>query len=169
LCNEAIVAYCRIDVLNPPAEMVFGTWNHRPLNEKEAAKLAKEMEATKFSPFALANLLPLVISPELLDPSCIKMDPNVEAAPMLKLTEEAKAAGTKLQFAGGRHRRRATELLRLNSNKRIADLEQTINDARESKKVKEETMRSMERMMEEEKAVKESVGVWGVIVYNAGE
>jgi hypothetical protein len=154
--------------------MVFGTWNHRELKEKEAKKLAKEMTITKFSPFASSNLLPLIISGDSLDPSCRQIHPSAEAAPMLELTEAAKEDGTKLLFAGGRHRQRATEILHENSKEMVGMLEERITEMKEALKkgLREgtvEKIENLERMLNEEREFKERVGIWGVIAYDAGE
>jgi hypothetical protein len=170
ICNQAIIANCKINVLDPPAEMIFGTWNHRPLDEAQALNLAKDIIDTAFSPFAPGNLLPLIISRDALVGSCLKVDPNIEGAPMLELTEAAKEAGTKLLFAGGRHRKRATEILHDKSMTRIAKLEKEISKQSESSnKLAEVTKRNLERMLKEENELKAKLGIWGVIVYDKGE
>jgi hypothetical protein len=174
LCNESIIGICRINVLDPPAQMVFGTWNRRELREKEAKKLAKEMTVTKFSPFASSNILPLVISGDCLDPSCRQTNPNVELAPMLELTEAAKEAGTKLLFAGGHHRRRATEILYENSKEMVGKLEEKISEMKAAMKKgarqgTEEKIQDLEQMLKEEQILKEKLGIWGVIAYEAGK
>jgi hypothetical protein len=170
VCNQSVIAICKMNIFDPPAEIVFGTWNQRELVEKEAMKLATEMTATKFSPFGMANLLPLVINKNALEASCMKTDANVEAAPMLELTEAAKAAGTKLLFAGGRHRKRATEILLQKSKTAIAEIEELISKTKETtKKGKEDKVANLEGMLEREKELKGVLGVWGIIVYDEGE
>ena len=159
-----------MNILSPPAEVVFGKWNDRLLKESEAIKLSKEMQRTKFAPFARGNLLPLIISKEQVGESCLQKAPNVENAPIFELTEQATSSGMKLFFAGGRHRKRATEILQANSLKQITDLEERITQLKESsKKVPESKLRHLEALLEEEKAVSERIGIWGIIVYDEGE
>jgi hypothetical protein len=171
ICNEAIITICRIDIQNPPAPIDFGEWNKRSLDEKEAKKLASEMIKSRFGPFAYGNMLPLIIKREKLDPSCIKKTLDAEAAPLLRLTEEALEEGITLQLAGGRHRLRATEILRERSLKMIGALENKIAALKEAEKKgkKEGVIGHLERMHAEERALYCRLGVWGVIVYDEGE
>jgi hypothetical protein len=168
LCNQAIIAICRINILKPPVPMVFGTWNQRPLRESEAKKLAKEMEFTKFSPFNQSNLLPLIISPMALQPSCVHKDLDAESAPLLELTEEVIAKGQKLQFAGGRHRLRATQLLHEKAQGKLSKLQDKLNKLRDAEG-KEDKVESVEQLLQKEQEAMEQLGLWGVLVYDEGE
>jgi hypothetical protein len=179
-CNTAIFSYCRIDILQPPAPLKFGTWNDRPLLEKQAKTFATQISNTSFRPFAHGNLLPLVIGREYVDSSCVEMNPNAAEAPFLKLTSVAvRDKKFELQFAGGRHRRRATELLREQSKARITKLRDGIAEARtkikegeeKNKRVDkwEEKVRALERSLGEEKNLEETISIWGVILYDAGK
>ena len=170
MCNQAVVSICRIDLFDPPAKIQFGRWNKRPLVEKEAKKLATSISMSKFRPFATGNLLPLIIPRTALHPSCIQLSHDVEAAPMLELTEEAKASGALLNFAGGRHRQRATKILQDRMTERIGTMEE-----KQSKLMKgelkggEAKIGMLEEMLEKERAIRDKIGIWGVIVYDEGE
>jgi hypothetical protein len=179
-CNEAIFGYCRLDILKPPAALKFGTWNNRPLQEKQAKLFAMQIGNTSFRPFAQGNLLPLIIDKRHVDPECIRMNPSTEIAPFLKLSAEAMGdPDFELRLAGGRHRRRATEILREQSKTRVTKLRDGIADAKgklkdlEGKKTRtekmEEKIRGMEKVLEEEKRVEETISIWGVILYEAGK
>jgi hypothetical protein len=177
-CNGAIFSYCRIDILQPPAPLKFGTWNDRPLLEKQAKMFATQISNTSFRPFAHGNLLPLVIEREYVDEACIQMNPNAAEAPFLKLTAAALSdKKMELKFAGGRHRRRATELLRDQSKARIVKLREGIADLRGKMKEAEEKgkrrdkfeekIKVMEHTLVEEKQLEETISFWGVILYDA--
>jgi hypothetical protein len=169
ICNQAIITICRINIFDPPAPICFGEWNQRPLSEKEAKKLVKEMVNTRFSPFAYANAMPLIMPGNYIDKSCIRIMPDIEGAPMLELTEEAKEKGQKLVFAGGRHRQRATQILVENSAAMIKSLEKKIADLKKSAgEGMEERVKILQRMLNDENNLKEKLGLWGVIVYEEG-
>jgi hypothetical protein len=178
-CNQAILTICRVDMLQPPAPIVFGTWNDRALNEKQAKLLANEITNTMFRPFATSNLLPLILPRDALDATCISLNPNAEAAPMLQLTQAAMDSGTKLLFAGGRHRQRATAILRGKSTEMIQKLKDDISDLKKLEKGDGEVgkrregyqdkLRGLERMLTEELALAQKIGIWGVVVYDAGK
>jgi hypothetical protein len=179
VCNQAILTICKIDMIAPPAPIVFGTWNDRALNEKQAKLLATEITNTMFRPFATANLLPLILRRDAIEASCISLNPNAEAALMLELTEDAIASGTQLLFAGGRHRQRATQILQGKSRDMIQKLKDDVSDLKKLEKGDgeegkrregyQEKLRGLERMLAEEMALEKRIGVWGVVVYDAGE
>jgi hypothetical protein len=175
VCNAAIVSYCRLDVLDPPVPLEFGKWNNRLLDEKQAKKLAKEMTDRGMRPFGQGNLLPLVISRDKLEEGCIHMNPNAEAAPMLELTDEVIEEGTTLMMAGGRHRQRATEILKAQSDTMIENLEAEIERLEEgleksrARAKDEEVIRKLAEILAEERVVNEKVGIWGIVVYDAGK
>jgi len=85
LCNEAILGYCQINLFEPPAPIVFGKYNKRPLVEAKARSFAVNIGGTNVRPFAWGNMLPLVISKDDVEKECIQLKPNVEKAPFLKL------------------------------------------------------------------------------------
>ena len=174
VCNKAIIAMCRLNVIEPPAPLKFGTWNERQLREKQAEKLAKQIIIDKFSPFSPANRLPLVIPRDKLDPSCISIDLNTETAPFLKLTETAIRTGTALTFAGGRHRVKASEILWQTSNEKTEALEAQIKKTKHSleKNDREELRNKLseqETTLKDEIAFRDSICVWGITVYDEGE
>jgi hypothetical protein len=174
LCNKAVISICRINVFDPPAPIVFGTWNQREMKESEAKILANEMMSTKFSPFASGNLLPLIIRRDGLDPTCFITDLNAENAPLLQLSQQAKKEGKTLCFAGGRHRQRATAIIQERSKAKIANLEEKVSNMREQmqenvREGMEKKLREMERDHVAEKEFYERLGLWGVIAYDAGE
>lgn len=92
---------------------------------------------------------------------------------MPELTAEAKAAKDKLVFAGGRHRKRATEILYENSKEMISKLEDQIARLKEStngnREAIEKKIQNKEKMLDNEIALKERLSIWGIIVYDEGE
>jgi hypothetical protein len=174
LCNQSVIALCRINVFDPPAEIVFGKWNDRHLKESEAVRLLQSITETKFSPFAAANHLPLILPRYALDPMCMKTNPNVEEAAFLSLTDDARKKRVKLTFAGGRHRQWVSYLLRERCDKEIEKLTKLIADLKKKamnkgKAPSVEKIQRWEKMVNEEKVLRERVGIWGVTVYDWGE
>ena len=43
MCNNTIFGYCRVNLFEPPAPLVFGTFNKRLLVEAQAKKFAANM------------------------------------------------------------------------------------------------------------------------------
>ena len=177
VCNAAIIGHCRIDLMNPPAEIEWGVWNDRELKLRQATVLAKEL-TSMFSPFVASNMLPLVIKAEYVDKSCKAMKWNVEESPMLRLTDEAIKAGIKLQLAGGRHRLRATEIVKEQVKKKINDFKVQIAERKEKlsmegisaglKEKLEEKVGALEQALAAEESSEVRFGIWGVMVYDAG-
>ncbi|KAM6488807.1 hypothetical protein JOM56_015733 [Amanita muscaria] len=178
LCNGAVITICRINLLDPPAKLEFGTWNKRKLVEKRANTLATEI-MTSFRPFATTSLLPLILPTEAVDPSCINTNLNSENAPFLKLTSKALSSGMKLQFAGGNHRLRATHIVRDRLVKKIRvwkeqinTTERQLNETAEEGKMKATLTLRLERLekcLENEETMEVNIGIWGVIVYDAAK
>jgi hypothetical protein len=105
ICGRALFTYARINLFDPPAEVVFGQWNTRPEVESKARELAKSITDQKFRPFASDSLLPLILDRSAIDPDSIHPTLTVEDALMIWLTDVALRSGIRLAFAGGRHRR----------------------------------------------------------------
>ncbi|KIL66948.1 hypothetical protein M378DRAFT_9652 [Amanita muscaria Koide BX008] len=175
-CNQAIITICRVNILNPPVPIVWGIWNPRPISEEHVLKLLNQMSKNRIRPFANNNLLPIVIKPSAIDPSCIYKEPNAEAAPVLKLTEEAVNSGIKLMFAGGHHRKEATLRIQEKSQEAINDIARQIDEMKQEKKAAEEGSRptgalntkigKMEKRLQREQRVHDTIGIWGVILYD---
>jgi hypothetical protein len=179
ICNQAILAICRLNVLHPPRPLRFGVWNSRPLDETKTTDLLNAISKSELRPFATSNLLALIIDKEALDPSCMKKDPNAEEAPFLTLTEEAKNSEMELTFAGGRHRMEVTARLEQKSAAAIARFQDQIEVQKHKKEVAlekakptdtiEERITRLEEEMKVEQEVRDTIGIWGVIVYDKGE
>jgi hypothetical protein len=45
-CNSAIIGYCRVNLFAPPAPLVFGLYNKRPLVDARANKFATNIGST---------------------------------------------------------------------------------------------------------------------------
>jgi len=175
LCNQAIIGYCRVDLFSPPAPLVFGLYNKRPLVESQAKKFAMSVGSTNVRPFARNNMLPLVISKEDVEGECYELNPNVEQAPYLKLKKEV--AG--LKFAGGRHRYRAMEILREKSKDLVVRLRDKLTEAQRALGETEvggkkhgnlqAKINEIEDLLKVEKEVKQNVSVWGVVLYDESE
>jgi hypothetical protein len=179
LCGRALFSYARMNIIKPPAEIVFGEWNARDAVEHKANTLAKSITEQKFRPHASDSLLPLIIEEKYINPTSIHRTPNVEEAPMLTLTAEALEQGIKLQFGGGRHRRRATEIIIETSQEKVKKYSDELEELRgREENVKEgsaladtlaKKIRTREAQIVMEKDVIEKMQVWGVAIYKAGE
>ncbi|KAM6490054.1 hypothetical protein JOM56_014097 [Amanita muscaria] len=176
ICNQAILAICRLNVLHPPRPLRFGVWNSRPLDEVKTTDLLNAISKSELRPFATTNLLALIIEKEALDPTCMKKDPNAEEAPFLKLTQEAQNSDMELTFAGGRHRMEVTSRLEKKSAAAIARLQEQIEVQTHKKEVAvqklkptdtiEERITRLEEELKGEQEVRDTIGIWGVIVYD---
>ena len=180
MCNEAIFGYCRVNLFSPPAPIVFGRYNKRPLVEAKARSFAVNVGATNVRPFARGNMLPLVISKSDIEEECYQVKPNVERAPFLKLKAEVGGrSGYGLKFAGGRHRYRAMEMLREKSREIVTSLKDKIGETQSVMKKTEgegkrhanavEKIGELEQRLKAEMEVEENLSVWGVILYEEGE
>lgn len=180
LCNDAIFGYCRVNLFEPPAPLVFGQFNKRPLVEARAKKFAGNIGSTNVRPFARNNMLPLVISKDDVEEECYQLQPNVEKAPYLKLKAEVvKRPQYGLNFAGGRHRHRAMEILRAQSKELVTKLRDKLTEARgaladtefggKRHENLERKIEELEEMLKVEREVETNLSVWGVVLYDAGE
>ena len=178
VCNDAIFGFCRLNLFDPPAPLVFGTFNKRPLVESQAKKFAANMGPVR--PFARSNMLPLVIAKEDVDEGCYKLSPNVEKAPFLKLKAGvAERIGYGLKLAGGRHRHRAMQLKRDDSKEVMTKIRDRLTEARDAlkegkggaknQKTLQKNIEEMEQQLEEEREVEKILSVWGVVLYEEGK
>lgn len=179
LCGRALFTYARINLFKPPLEIEFGEWNRRPEVESQARDLAKSIVEQKFRPFASDSLLPLIINETAIDPASIHTTPNIEDAPMLTLTAQALQSGMTLKFGGGRHRRRAAQIIIETCEEKVKkfvdeidDLQKRVDKAKEGSTAAEalaKKIRLKEMQIVMERDVKEKMKIWGVAVYREGE
>lgn len=174
--QAAIISINRMDILAPVLPLTFGAFNNRPLNEKQATMLLDSMRREGFSPFKFQNMIPLVLERDAIDPKCLHATMHdLDSAPMLQLSAAGKAAGM-IIAAGGRHRLRAIEMEREHFLDRVEQLKTRIEQVEKAKPEETERVgdrqekvnKLKERLMEAEERL-EKVGIWGVIVYDAGE
>ena len=155
------------------AAHLLGGW------KAKAKELAKAIIEQKFRPFASDSLLPLIIDRSAVEPSSIHTQPNVEDAPMLRLTERAVRSGTSADLAGGRHRQRAAQIIKEASEEKVKRYLEDIEDLNKkivkskSGSVAEESLKKQVRTREAqitmEKDVQEKIAIWGVAAYDRGE
>jgi hypothetical protein len=179
ICARALFTYARINIFDPPLEVAFGQWNTRPEVESKARELAKSITDQKFRPFASDSLLPLVLDRTAIEPDSIHRSPNVEDAPMLKLTDIALRSGMRLLFAGGRHRRRAAQIVKETSTEKVKKFKEDVEELKKRlEKTREgsytaETITKKIRMREAriamERDIQVKIAIWGVAVYDRGE
>lgn len=171
--QASIISINRLDILKPPLPLIFGKYNNRPLNEKEARILHGSMVQEGFSPFRYQNMIPLVIAKDAIDPACIHTTVNdIEDAPLLKLTETG-GQGAGIIAAGGRHRHRVVELEFERMKERIAKLKTVIAETstaegRDGDEMLQRMSMLRNRLRETEER-KNQVGIWGVIIFDAGD
>lgn len=177
-CARALFTYARINLLQPPSEIVFGEWNKRPKIESQARDLAKSIIEQRFRPFASDSLLPLIIEKAAIEPNTIYMTPNVEDAPMLKLTETSVRNGIKLNFGGGQHRLRAAQIIMEMSEEKIKTYQEDIEELKKKAgKAKEgsimaenlaKRIRMREVQITMERDIQAKIMIWGIAVYDQG-
>lgn len=179
ICGRALFTYARVNILDPPVDILFGEWNTRLPVDSKARDLAKSIIEQKFRPFASDSLLPLVIPKESIDARSIHRTPNIEDAPMLQLTEEARHSGMVLKFAGGRHRHMATKIIKSASEEKVKKYREEIEELRKkAEKAKEGSvaaenlgskLRLREAQIEMEKELQGKIGIWGIALYEEGK
>jgi hypothetical protein len=165
-----------IDIFNPPKEIVFGRWNPRALKETEANKLKQQFLLDEIRPFRFENMFNIVVDKRFIDPSTIslKIDGGNQNAPMLKLSVEGIASLSHLDFAGGRHRLRAMQMVkteRMDKLKKLQDQVRKLKDRNANKGEERdgEKISRLEATIKEESLYLSKFGKWGVMLYDSGE
>jgi hypothetical protein len=165
-----------IDIFNPPKPITFGKWNPRALRETEAGKLKHQFLVDEIRPFRFENMFNIIIDKRFVDPGSVSLtiEGGNQNAPMLKLSVEGIAALTDLDFAGGRHRMRAMELVKgvrtdklkklQDSLRKLKDRAADKNDDRDADKISQ-----LESTIKDESTYLAKLGRWGVMLYDSGE
>lgn len=156
-----------IDIFNSPKPIELGMWNTRALKEREAVKLKNKMLENSIRSFSYENLFHCIVDRQYIDPRCINGTLSMAGheAPPLKLTDEGRAKLKSLWFAGGRHRIRATELLKEERQGKLEKMKQAL--IREQGKG--EKVAVLEKEIEDETKSIARLGFWGIILYDSSK
>lgn len=164
-----------IDIFNPPKPIVFGRWNPRPLRDSEANKLKNQLLIDEIRPFRFENMFNLIIDKRFIEADTISqtIDGGNQNAPMLKLSVEGIAALQQLDFAGGRHRVRAMEMIKAERSdklkkfqdqlRKFKDKAEDTGEDRDAEKISQ-----LELTIKEESTYLAKFGKWGVMLYDSG-
>lgn len=163
-----------IDIFAPPKPILLGKWNPRALKESEAVKLKTEMISEEIRPFQFENLLKCIIDPKHVDPACVSASilRGLHEAPVLKLSEVGENELETIDLAGGRHRKRALELIKAERQDKLKRLKESL--VKEEQKAQKtgadsEAVEVLSQKIEDETSYIAGLGRWGVILYEAGE
>lgn len=163
-----------IDIFDPPKPIYLGKWNTRELKESEAIKLKTHMLTEEVRPFQFEHLLKCIIDRKYVDPACISPSilHGIQQAPLLKLSEEGEEKLTTIDLAGGRHRQRALELMKVEREDKLKRLKDTLKTERETAEKTgveiEGGLAGLQKKIDDETVYIQNMGKWGVILYDAG-
>jgi hypothetical protein len=172
---EAVISVNRINLIDVDVTLRFGMWNRRPLVENRVLDLRKTMKSQNFRPFRPANLIPLIISRDALDPECVNPSyTNVHSAPLLKLSSTNPPS--EILVAGGQHRYHAVKGAVKEADETIARLKETLEreagkelKGEEAREKRVERIREIESRIKQQETFRNSIKYWGVVVYDMGE
>lgn len=128
-------------------------------------------------PFRFENMFNIIIDKRFVDPECIckTIEGGNQNAPLLKLTPEGISALAHFDFAGGRHRMRAMELVKAERTDRLRKLQDQVRKLKDKAEDKGEDVDANENVARLEESIKEEgnylakLGRWGVMLYDSGE
>ncbi|KAF7782913.1 hypothetical protein Agabi119p4_2289 [Agaricus bisporus var. burnettii] len=175
--QDCILSYNTISISNPPANMVFGTYNPRPLQSSAVARLARAFSHDTFTPFAPQCIFPIVMYKEDLVDTCINTTPSFDGtAPMLQVALTVKD----LVMCGGHHRVNAvrkardkltatvTECTRIISNRSEARDEagNNDNDNEDEEDDDEHLDHHTQLNLDRARARLDMLDIWGCVIYD---
>jgi hypothetical protein len=124
-------------------------------------------------PFRQENLFHCVIARAHVDPTCINQSLTnpVQDAPLLKLNTDGIKHLANLSFTGGRHRIRALQLIKQERVNKLEKLERALK--RDQEKMDDSSAPNSDLAKKETQIARlkqsiSSLGIWGVILYEAG-
>ena len=166
-----------LNILDPPKELSLGRWNPRDLEPKHWKRLKLSMLDNEIKPWNYENMIPIIISPRHVDPSCISTnitDPS--KSPVFKLSPDGERELSKILLAGGRHRIQAVKSIHDDKQAEQKKLKEKLEKLRKAepkretlKKRYDQDMTDLEdRILDGEKYLS-TIGPWGVILYDEGK
>ncbi len=162
-----------IDLFDPPKDVHFGRWNSRPLIPSEWKKLKTSFTIQSIKSFSPEHMMPLVISRQHVDPSCIQNNASGYDAKMLVLSDDGKKELTGLQMAGGLHRKAAVESIKRDKEKELSKLVKELEKVDKRKAANDDAVakkrRELEVKVQNKKDEISKIGRWGVVLYDAGK
>lgn len=165
-----------IDIFNSPKPITFGRWNPRELKESEAVKLKQLMIEEELRPFRFESMFNIIIDKRFVDPACISqsVEGGNQNAPMLTLSADGISQLEHFDFAGGRHRMRAMEMVKNERTEKLKKLQEQLRKEKDKADKKNENYDGNEKIKLLEEAVRDegtylaTIGRWGVMLYDAG-
>jgi hypothetical protein len=172
--QRAVFSLNKIDFRTPPAKLIFGKWNNRPVTEKHVKQLLGSMKKQGVRAFNPANRIPLIVEKGDLASNCVTRDTTLGSeVPMLELSEAGKGKGG-ISAAGGQHRWYAWKMAfdqgRSNIQKIEGQLSGLRNKALKGDKSKANRTLQIEKLegdIASEKAFMDAISVWGTVAYDA--
>lgn len=173
--QNAIFSHNVIDITQPPLPLQT-TYNPRPINATRVVSMRNALISEGFRVFTHENRIMIVISPSYVDPSCITMDPNEKAKPLVL---KKPCPLNVLCIIGGQHRQEAVVHIKKEYERKVEKVVAAI----EKKKTKRSSVKSTDykekdrlsreiKELEEERAQYlaslEFVGPWGVLLLDPG-
>jgi hypothetical protein len=194
--RAAVLSYNTFDILCPPRPLKFGEFNPRPIVPSGVANLANAFLNNIFTPFRQEAMIPILLHPSELDPSCVNESSNLGLnAPPLKLSSKGIQLAALIAF-GGNHRLHAVQRVMATLDKQMKDIadkikalkrSQTKGKGRKSKSKKKAKANNKSDESTDDDDVDVSTNIdnlqtqsnllnarksyyctWGVVVYNAG-
>lgn len=166
-----------LDMFNPPKPIRLGVWNPRELKEGEATKLKNSLLTGAIRAFRFENMFNIIIDKKYVDPECIQhtIQGGNQHAPLLKLTEEGLAKVQHLDFAGGRHRLRAMDMIKNERAEKLKKLQDQIRKERNRASNLEHDddrlnakISRLDKAISDEAAYISKLGKWGVMLFDSG-
>lgn len=171
--NKALFSIATVDLLDPVRPIRHGTFNTRPINKAALHNLVQIMESAGVHSNLYSTAIPILASPEHIDPSSIFTDiTKINQAPELKLSEKGELEVEKFFAAGGNHRTAAIGVLNERLESRIEQLESEIKTKEEKNSNKSKSKARLEELRQELgtlKAKKGELGKWTVLLYDEGK
>lgn len=100
--KNALLGYATLDLVQHANQLVFGTWNPRPLQSKQVQRLVESFE-NGLDRFDLKSVIPVVIQKSSIDLASLSLDPS-DLSQLTALKLLPKNEGMSIKCAGGRHR-----------------------------------------------------------------
>lgn len=103
--RRSLLGYAILDLVEHTPNLVFGTWNSRPLKVGHINRLQKSFEQEGLERFNEKSVIPVALKKKFVDVSSLTQDlTDVKKIPQFKYSTDAETAPTPIKCAGGRHR-----------------------------------------------------------------
>jgi hypothetical protein len=157
----------KINVLEPTIPFFFGKYNRRPLELRQAKRLAGAIGSEGNRGYAWEHMLPLFLP----NADCVESEgliKDVTATQNLKLLKIKDQAVTQLVFGSGQHRVAAARMSATKIKKRISEITSAIKKMQSGPEntLRVATITTLEGELAKENAKLEEVTFWGVKAFD---